>query len=212
VHKPDDGGPSANDQMFSSTYKALADGELVTIFPEGITVDDPSIAHIKTGSARIALGARASGVEGLRLVSAGIHYENKAALRSDVFIDIGWEIDLDAEIGRYAAEGEPQDASNREAVRALTDDMEERLRRAAPDFEDWATAHSLSKAAGVALRDPIARDADVSMTAPMGIRRVSSRPCQRIRMILTQWGSMTRCSWPVSKACNSSRGTSSAYS
>ena len=161
VHKPDDGGASANDQMFSSTYKALADGELVTIFPEGITVDDPSIAHIKTGSARIALGAKASGVEGLRLVSAGIHYENKAALRSDVFIDIGWEIDLDAEIGNYVEDGEPADASNRQAVRALTSDMEERLRHAAPDFEDWATAHSLSKAAGVALRDPVARDADV---------------------------------------------------
>ncbi len=161
VHKPQDGGPSANDQMFSSTYEALADGELVTIFPEGITVDDPSIAHIKTGSARIALGARARGVTGLRLISAGIHYENKAALRSDVFIDIGWEINLDAEIGNYVHEGDAEDASNREAVRALTDDMERRLRRAAPDFEDWATAHSLSKAAGVALRDPVARDADV---------------------------------------------------
>ncbi len=161
VHKSDDGGPSANDQMFSSTYKALADGELVTIFPEGITVDDPSIAHIKTGSARIALGAKASGVEGLRLVSAGIHYENKAALRSDVFIDIGWEIDLDAEIGSYVEDGDSADASNREAVRALTTDMERRLRHAAPDFEDWATAHSLSKAAGVALRDPVAMDAAV---------------------------------------------------
>ena len=148
VHKSDDGGPSSNDQMFSSTYKALADGELVTIFPEGIRVDDPSIAHIKTGSARIALGAKASGVEGLRLVSAGIHYENKAALRSDVFIDIGWEIDLDAEIGNYVQDGQSADASNREAVRALTTDMERRLRHAAPDFVDWATAHSLSKAAG----------------------------------------------------------------
>jgi len=161
VHKAEDGGPSANDQMFASTYKALADGELVTIFPEGITVDDPSIAHIKTGSARIALGARASGVEGLRLLSAGIHYENKAALRSDVFIDIGWEIDLDAEIGNYVEGGQAEDASNRDAVRALTEDMERRLRRAAPDFEDWATAHKLSKAAGVALRDPVTRDADV---------------------------------------------------
>jgi len=161
VHKPDDGGPSSNDQMFRSAYEALGAGELVTIFPEGITVDDPSIANIKTGSARIALGARANGVEGLRLISAGIHYENKAALRSDVFIDVGWEIDLDSEIGNYVRDGEAEDASNREAVRALTDDMEARLRRAAPDFEDWATAHSLSEAAGVALRDPEARDADV---------------------------------------------------
>lgn len=161
VHKSDDGGPSSNDQMFASTYAALADGELLTIFPEGITVDDPSIANIKTGSARIALGARASGVQGLRLVSAGIHYENKAALRSDVFVDIGWEIDLDAEIANYVHDGDEADASNRQAVRTLTDDIERRLRRASPDFEDWATAHSLSNAAGVALRDADARDGDV---------------------------------------------------
>ena len=177
VHKPDDGGRSANDQMFSSTYDALADGELVTIFPEGITVDDPSIANIKTGSARIALGARASGVEGLSIVSAGIHYQNKAALRSDVFIDIGWEIELDKEIGNYAADGEPQDASNREAVRALTDDMERRLRRAAPDFEDWATAHSLSKAAGVALRDPATRDAAVGHADRERLARLLDDAC-----------------------------------
>lgn len=161
VHKPDDGGPKSNDQMFSSCYKALADGELVTIFPEGITVDDPSIAHIKTGSARIALGARASGVSDLRLISAGIHYENKAALRSDVFIDIGWEIDLDEEIDTYVDPGDPADASNRDAVRKLTDDMERRLRQAAPDFEDWATAQSLSAASAVALRDTGGRDPSV---------------------------------------------------
>ncbi|MCZ7532857.1 MAG: 1-acyl-sn-glycerol-3-phosphate acyltransferase [Acidimicrobiia bacterium] len=162
VHKPEDGtGKSSNDQMFASTYDALDQGELVTIFPEGITVDDPSIASIKTGSARIALGARANGVEGIQIISAGIHYENKAALRSDVFIDIGWEIDLDAEIDNYVAQGEIADASNHAAVRKLTDDMEVRLRRAAPDFEDWTTAHSLSAAAAVALRDPETRDTEV---------------------------------------------------
>lgn len=152
VHKPEDGGGSANDQMFGSTYKALHESELVTIFPEGITVDDPSIARIKTGSARIALGARNDGVEGLQLVSSGIHYSNKAALRSDVFIDVGWPIDLDANIDSYTAGSPDQSADNREAVRALTDDMERRLRLAAPDFEDWTTARALTKAAAVALR------------------------------------------------------------
>jgi hypothetical protein len=147
--------------MFSSTYRALHDDQLVAIFPEGITVDDPAIASIKTGSARIALGARANGVEGIRIVSAGIHYENKAALRSDVFIDVGWEIGLDESIGDYVQPGEPEDASNHAAVRALTDDMEKRLRLAAPDFENWIVAHALSEAAAVALRDPDTGDAAV---------------------------------------------------
>ena len=79
VHKRQDEGPKGNDQMFRSTYEALGSDELVVIFPEGITVDDPSIAPIKTGAARIALGARANGVEGIQIVPAGIHYEDKAS-------------------------------------------------------------------------------------------------------------------------------------
>jgi 1-acyl-sn-glycerol-3-phosphate acyltransferase len=152
VHKADDGGPTSNDAMFASTYVALGEGDLITIFPEGITVDDPSIAHIKTGSARIVLGARAAGVSGIRLLSAGIHYENKAALRSEVFIDIGWEIDLDDFVEGYVSPDEPEDASNRDLVRALTEVMEANLRKAAPDFESWAMARSLSAASDVALR------------------------------------------------------------
>jgi 1-acyl-sn-glycerol-3-phosphate acyltransferase len=161
VHKSDDGGPSSNDQMFRSTYEALGEDDLVTIFPEGITVDDPRIAHIKTGSARIALGARASGTENIMLLSAGIHYENKAALRSDVFVDIGYPIDLDKWVEENIAEGEPQDATNREAVVALTSLMEEHLRWAAPDFEDWVTARSLAAASEVALRRAVGPDAPI---------------------------------------------------
>jgi 1-acyl-sn-glycerol-3-phosphate acyltransferase len=153
VHKSDDGGPSSNDQMFHSTYAALAEADLVTIFPEGITVDDPKIAHIKTGSARIALGARASGVENITLLSAGIHYENKAALRSEVFVDVGYPIDLDEWVADNIPEGEPQDASNREAVVALTTEMEKRLRWAAPDFDNWSEARNLTTASDVALRN-----------------------------------------------------------
>jgi len=161
VHKSDDGGPSSNDQMFRSTYEALGEGDLVTIFPEGITVDDPRIASIKTGSARIALGARASGVQSITLLSAGIHYENKAALRSEVFIDVGYPIDLDEWVADNIAPGDPQDATNREAVVALTTEMEERLRWAAPDFEDWVTARNLTAASDVALRRAVGSDTAV---------------------------------------------------
>jgi len=161
VHKSDDGGTSSNDQMFRSTYEALAEEDLVTIFPEGITVDDPRIARVKTGSARIALGARAAGVGGITLLSAGIHYQNKAALRSEVFIDIGYPIDLDGWVSENIPPGEAQDASNREAVTALTSVMEERLRWAAPDFKDWVTARNLAAAAAVALRPSDGSDPEV---------------------------------------------------
>ena len=162
VHKPEDKkSRTSNDEMFRSTYEVLGEGELITIFPEGITVDDPQIAAIKTGSARIVLGARSHGVEGIQVLAAGIHYENKARLRSDVFVDIGWPIDIDENIGHYVADGEEADASNREAVTKLKADMEHALRRAAPDFEDWATARTLASASHVALRKADGSDLEV---------------------------------------------------
>ncbi len=152
THKPEDKGPAGNDQMFGSTYEALGEGDLIMIFPEGITVDDPSMARIKTGAARIALGARASGVEGIQIVPSGIHYDDKSSLRSKVWVNVGLPLDLDAEIERYAPPGTAQDASNHEAVRALTADIEERLRRSAPNYADWQEERTLSDAASIALR------------------------------------------------------------
>ena len=124
THKPEDKGPAGNDQMFSSTYEALGEGDLVMIFPEGITVDDPSIARVKTGAARIALGARASGVKGIQIIPSGIHYDDKATLRSKVWVNVGVPLDLDENIGNYVEPGAAEDASNRDAVRALTADIE----------------------------------------------------------------------------------------
>ncbi|MEL7210194.1 MAG: 1-acyl-sn-glycerol-3-phosphate acyltransferase, partial [Actinomycetota bacterium] len=90
VHKPEDrGSATSNDEMFASCYDALRAGGHILIFPEGVTRNEPSIAPVKTGAARIALGARASGVEDVHVLPVGIHYEDKAALRSRVFVNAG---------------------------------------------------------------------------------------------------------------------------
>ncbi len=97
VHKPEDrDSPTSNDEMFRSCYEALRGGGHILIFPEGVTRDEPSIAPVKTGAARISLGARETGVGGLRILPVGIHYEDKAALRSRVFVNAGRPLDLDA--------------------------------------------------------------------------------------------------------------------
>ncbi|MEO7570898.1 MAG: 1-acyl-sn-glycerol-3-phosphate acyltransferase, partial [Acidimicrobiales bacterium] len=55
----DAGGAVGNDDAFAECHAALARGDVVAIFPEGTTHDRPRIDPIKTGAARIALGARA---------------------------------------------------------------------------------------------------------------------------------------------------------
>ena len=160
VHKREDAGPgSDNRSMFRSTTAALRGGGLVVIFPEGITVDDPSIASIKTGAARIALGAREDGVAGIEILPAGIHYEDKASLRSKVFVNIGRPIDLDDWVAAHAAGG--GGTEDREAVAALTDQVESLLRRTAPNFTDWREARALSTAAEVAIRNCEEHDREV---------------------------------------------------
>jgi 1-acyl-sn-glycerol-3-phosphate acyltransferase len=152
VHKPEDHGPGSNDIMFRSAYGALGEGSHVIIFPEGITRDEPSIARIKTGAARIVLGARATGIDGIRITPAGIHYEDKASLRSDVSVLIGHSIDLDDTIDDHVASGEDEGPDNRPAVRSLTDSIETELRRVAPDFTDWREARTLTTGAEILLR------------------------------------------------------------
>ena len=152
VHKPEDRGAGSNDVMFGSAYSALAEGSHLLIFPEGITRDEPSIAPLKTGAARIVLGARANGVEGIHIIPSGIHYEDKASLRSSVSVLVGRSIDIDATIDDYVASGGDESPENHAAVRSLTDAIETELRRVAPDFADWAEARTLTVGAEIVLR------------------------------------------------------------
>jgi glycerol-3-phosphate O-acyltransferase/dihydroxyacetone phosphate acyltransferase len=168
VHKPEDHtSPTSNDEMFASCYTALEDSGNILIFPEGVTRNEPSIARVKTGAARIAIGARAQGVEGIRIVPLGIHYEDKAALRSRVFINVGVPIDLDRVIAEGALPTDVVTAADRAAVDNLTDEIEVALRRAAPDFRDWSEAGLLAKGAEVALRSQLD---DPSGEVPFGLR------------------------------------------
>jgi 1-acyl-sn-glycerol-3-phosphate acyltransferase len=167
VHKPEDGAGSSNDQMFSSCYEGLREGGHLLIFPEGVTRNEPSIARVKTGAARIVLGARASGAEGIVIQPVGIHYEDKAALRSRLVVQGGRQIDVDALAAAMETGGREVNADDRDAVDELTEKINVELRRAAPDYEDWAEANDLTSAAEITVRSQLdGRDTIV----PIGLR------------------------------------------
>lgn len=174
-------GTTDNRDMFAAAHEALADGELVLIFPEGITREEPSIGRVRSGAARIAIGARAAGVSHVRIVPVGIHYSDKAAFRSVVYVREGQPIDLDREIAAApAAPDAPCVESERAAddtdsavdtsddhaeVERLTALIAERLRATAPDYDDWREARALQMAAEVFLRS-----LDPDEPVPVGLR------------------------------------------
>jgi glycerol-3-phosphate O-acyltransferase/dihydroxyacetone phosphate acyltransferase len=81
----------ANAQMFARAREVLQRGGSIAIFPEGTTHDDPKMRELKTGAARIALGAN---VEAMTVVPTGIYYTAKHAFRSSALVLFGEPIQV----------------------------------------------------------------------------------------------------------------------
>lgn len=156
VHRRADGGVGgggeANRDSFVAAVAALRRSQTVAIFPEGITHDEPRLATIRTGAARIALDARSSGVAGVVIVPLGLLFEDKVAIRTRVLARVGRVMELDDLAPELIAEGEPGDEQNRDAVRRLTALLTERLTEVTPDYADRWEHAELGLAADVALR------------------------------------------------------------
>ncbi|HVX40517.1 MAG TPA: lysophospholipid acyltransferase family protein [Gemmatimonadaceae bacterium] len=82
--------PARNRGTFEAVHDALRHGGAVLVFPEGITHDEPSLAPLKTGAARMALHCRKAGdVPDLAIVPIGLTFERKEAPRTRVLVRVG---------------------------------------------------------------------------------------------------------------------------
>lgn len=123
VYRALDGAdPKKNLETFSRARALLGRGGLLALFPEGTSHDDPRMKPLKTGAARIALGA-ASADEGLPLsvVPVGLVFTDKGTFRSEVLLSFGAPIPV--EPAALSAQGEPEPAE----VRALTGRIQDGL-------------------------------------------------------------------------------------
>jgi 1-acyl-sn-glycerol-3-phosphate acyltransferase len=171
VHRQvDAGGSSGNESAFHECHQALVDRDVVAIFPEGTTHDRPRMDPIKTGAARIALGARAAGAARLAIVPVGLTFPDKVALRSSALVQFGPPIELDV------ASPNTVDDTDAEAVRTLTEVIEAGLRDVSLDFPDLETALALEQAATVTLSGPADPDPPLEERYELARRLGRSRP------------------------------------
>jgi len=176
VNRADDGDTAGNTNAFAACFDALRDRDVIAIFPEGEIHRGAAIADIHTGAARIALGARASGASDIAIVPVGLHYEEKRGRRGRIYAKVGDPIDLDVEIDTYVARGDDESDANHDAVRRLTDDIDDRLREAAPDYASTDEWRVLSAAAEVTLRS---RQYDPGVPVSFGDREELSQALQK---------------------------------
>jgi len=88
--------PARNRDTFRAVHDALRRGGAVLIFPEGKSHDEPSLAPLKSGAARMALQARDADVRDLAIVPIGLTFERKEAPRTRVLVQVGEPILMEA--------------------------------------------------------------------------------------------------------------------
>jgi len=122
----------ANEDSFRAAHEALAGGDAVGIFPEGTSHSEPSLAPLKTGAARIALGAAARAGDAFPVVPVGLVFRRKERFRSAALAVVGEPVAWDDLAGAG-----PDDAA---AVRELTRRIDEALREVTVNVERWEDA------------------------------------------------------------------------
>lgn len=86
VYRKQDKTAGSNRETFAKSREILAGEGAIAIFPEGTTHDDPSLRELKTGAARIALGAN---LEEITVIPTGIYYTAKHRFRSAALVVFG---------------------------------------------------------------------------------------------------------------------------
>jgi 1-acyl-sn-glycerol-3-phosphate acyltransferase len=143
VYRQQDEGEdvSRNREMFAAARALLARGGTIGICPEGVSHDEPRLRPIKTGAARIALGAVSTGdVADLKIVPAGLYYTSKTKFRSAVLLYFGNPIEV------TPVEMDPDGNPPRTAVKELSNRIESALREVMLDAEHEEALQTISRA------------------------------------------------------------------
>ena len=152
VTRAHEGDTRDNDRTFGACRQLLVETGWLALFPEGKSHDETTLQPLKTGAARIALGAVAEGASPLHILPVGLLYADKGIFRSGVAIAIGAPILVPA-----------ASADDRAVVAALTDRISDALADVVLQAEDRALWRALlavaawTGATGMAEREAQAR-------------------------------------------------------
>ena len=166
IYRQVDGADMAqNDATFAAVYEALERGEAICLFPEGISHDEPEIQPLKTGAARMALGAEAQQdwLLGVRILPVGLTYRSKARFQSSVAIEIGEPL-------RAAAWRESFRADPTEAARDLTEAIRAGMERVTLNLENWQDLPLLRLAAQLVAPSHLRRGPRASRHTPVAAK------------------------------------------
>jgi 1-acyl-sn-glycerol-3-phosphate acyltransferase len=131
VYRTADGDQASdNTSVFDACHHELAQGATVAIFPEGTTGDRAGLDRVKSGAARIALGALPTAPD-VVIVPIGMAFESTVETRSRAVVLFGEPIVVSDFVGDgLGPDGEP----SRDDAAALTARITVSLEAVSPQF------------------------------------------------------------------------------
>jgi 1-acyl-sn-glycerol-3-phosphate acyltransferase len=120
---------SQNFDSFRDVNAALAEGFAVGIFPEGISHSASRLQPLKTGAARMALGAAQQIGHAFPIVPMGLVFRDRRTFRSPARVIVGESCAWDDLVARGL--------SDKEAVRELTRRIDASMRAVTLNLHDW---------------------------------------------------------------------------
>jgi glycerol-3-phosphate O-acyltransferase/dihydroxyacetone phosphate acyltransferase len=158
---------SRNIETFAAARRLLARGVTIGICPEGVSHDEPRLKPLKTGAARIALGAISSGEAiDLKIVPVGLYYTEKTSFRSSALLYFGEPLTVKPVVLQ------PTGVPPRESVRELSDSIEKAMREVMLHAEHEEALALIERAEKVFSAAEVARsDEEQSLTRELELRR-----------------------------------------
>lgn len=139
--RQDEVDTAQNEKTFERCHEVLMTGGAIALFPEGKSHSEPMLQPLKTGLARIVLGAeRKRPGLGTWIVPVGLTFDEKESFRSRALVQVGEPIDP-------AHEVELDRKDNQAAVRSLTSRVDRALKEVTLNYPSWEEAWLIGRAA-----------------------------------------------------------------
>lgn len=118
---------ASNEDSFRRCFEYLQEQRVILIFPEGQSHSDPKLRALKTGAARLALGAVEHHGALPQVVPVGLTFTHKGRFRANVLVQFGPPLDFET----------PVDEPSETTVRRLTDAIGDGLEGVTLNVDSW---------------------------------------------------------------------------
>jgi glycerol-3-phosphate O-acyltransferase/dihydroxyacetone phosphate acyltransferase len=173
VYRKQDNTKGTNAETFGLARATLKRGGSIAIFPEGTTHSDPRLRELKTGAARISLGANMD----VAVIPTGIYYTAKHLFRSDALVLFGEPIRVKPVPVDEHAEPSP------EHVEELTAAIDDGLDRVTLQADSHAALELIARAEDIFTADeaqPLAEELDLRRRFIDGYHFLQTRDPERL--------------------------------